>query len=79
LPERVVRANHWKVLLAAMPDDFTQEEQDRYREDWSQPGSITGMINWYRALMQNSRKASVPAKIRVPTLILWGKRDPHIS
>jgi pimeloyl-ACP methyl ester carboxylesterase len=79
LPERVVRANHWKFLLAAMPDDFTQEEQDRYRKAWSQPGATTGMISWYRALMLDTRKATVPARIRVPTLILWGKQDPHIS
>jgi pimeloyl-ACP methyl ester carboxylesterase len=62
-----------------MPDDFTKEDQDRYREAWEQPGAITGMINWYRALMRQRRRSARSPQIQVPTLILWGQQDPHIS
>jgi pimeloyl-ACP methyl ester carboxylesterase len=37
------------------------------------------MINWYRALLREKPQSPTPAKIRVPTLLLWGQQDPHIS
>jgi epoxide hydrolase 4 len=79
LPEWVVKLNNWRFLISAMPDDFTKATHDRYRAAWAQPGAITGMINWYRATMRNMGKSAVLPKIRVPTLILWGQQDPHIS
>jgi len=79
LPEQVVKLNNWRFLISAMPDEFSKEEQDRYREAWKQPGAMTGMINWYRALMQKSFQTMETSNIKVPTLILWGKQDPHIS
>jgi hypothetical protein len=79
LPERVARANNWRFLISAMPDDLDENERDRYRQAWAQPGAITGMINWYRAMLRQSRGATEPSKIQVPTLVLWGQQDPHIS
>jgi pimeloyl-ACP methyl ester carboxylesterase len=79
LPERIIRANNWQILISAMPDDLSEEERDRYRKAWSQPGAMTSMINWYRALLRHSRKSTAAAPIQVPTLILWGQQDPHIS
>ena len=65
--------------MLGAPDAFTEDERDRYREAWGQPGAITGMINWYRALMQTSPRSTTSPRIKVPTLVLWGKQDPHIS
>ncbi len=79
LPERVVKANSWKFLISAMPNDLTAKERDRYREAWAQPGAMTSMINWYRASLRQMRKSTEISQIRVPTLVLWGKQDPHIS
>jgi pimeloyl-ACP methyl ester carboxylesterase len=62
-----------------MPDDLSAEEQDRYREAWGQTGAMTGMINWYRALLRGSQRSTGSPRIQVPTLILWGRQDPHIS
>ena len=62
-----------------MPDDFTEEDRDRYRTAWSQPGAMTGMINWYRALMRQQSRSMRSLQIQVPTLVLWGQQDPHIS
>jgi pimeloyl-ACP methyl ester carboxylesterase len=79
LPEWIVRANNWHFLISAMPADLTQDKCDRYRAAWEQPDAMKGMINWYRALVQNSQTTRVSTNIEVPTLILWGKQDPHIS
>ncbi|MFC2046262.1 alpha/beta fold hydrolase [Chloroflexota bacterium] len=79
LPERVVRANNWRFLISAMPDDLTETERDCYREAWAVPGAMTGMINWYRASLRSLRRSKGTPQIRVPALILWGQQDPHIS
>ena len=79
LPERVVKANSWKFLISAMPDNLNAKERARYREAWAQPGAMTSMINWYRASLRQMRKSTEISQIRVPTLVLWGKQDPHIS
>ena len=79
LPERVVRAKNWRSLISVMPYDLTAEEVARYREAWGQPGAMTGMINWYRALLRGSQRSTGSPRIQVPTLILWGRQDPHIS
>ena len=79
LPERFARANNWQFLISAMPDDLSKEEQNRYRQAWSQPGAITGMINWYRATFGSSSPARVENTIKPSTLIIWGKQDPHLS
>jgi pimeloyl-ACP methyl ester carboxylesterase len=79
LPERFVRASNWRFLISALPETFTTEERDRYREAWGKPGAITGMINWYRASLRQMRPSTKVAKIHVPTLIVWGQQDPYIS
>ena len=79
LPERFVRLNNWQFLIRAMPDDFNEEQRDRYRKAWAQPGAMTSMINWYRASLRGSRRSKMPSKIQVPTLVLWGQKDPYLS
>ena len=79
LPEWAVRANNWQFLISAMPDDFSDEERDRYRKAWGQPGAMTGMINWYRATFRKMGKSTASPKIQTPTLVLWGQQDPHLS
>ncbi len=79
LPERMVAAANWKFLVSAMPDDLSPERRDQYRAAWQQPGAITGMINWYRATFRLMGKTTGSTRILPPTLILWGKQDPHLS
>jgi pimeloyl-ACP methyl ester carboxylesterase len=49
----------------------------RYIKVWSTPGTMTGMINWYRALLRRPKECSV--RISVPTLLIWGLRDPYLQ
>lgn len=79
LPEWFVRAFNWRFLASALPSYFTDEELKRYRTAWTVPGAITSMINWYRASLRPSRGGAPPEKVKVPTLILWGQRDPYLS
>ena len=72
------------VDLAIIPP----EERARYIADWSRPGALTAMLNWYRAtglaVPLPGEDMGLPAwmdqvpKVRVPTLVMWGMLDPAI-
>ena len=76
-------SNH--VDLALIPED----EKRRYIAEWSAPGALTAMLNWYRAssIVVPPPGATVPIpdwavsafpKVRLPTLVVWGMRDPAL-
>lgn len=56
-------------------------EQELYLKAWSQPGALTGGLNYYRALHEPKRLAQMATEapdsftIQVPTLVIWGERD----
>lgn len=69
---------------------FTEEDIARYKRAWAQPGALSGMVNWYRALVRESadrvpeaisgeKRASKLPRITVPTLILWGEKDVALT
>ena len=79
LPEKVLGASRFRALRAMLRTSarkgiFTPEVLDRYVEAWSHPGSLTAMLNYYRALRKR-RLPAEPRRIRVPTLILWAEND----
>ncbi|MEI7846227.1 MAG: alpha/beta hydrolase [Chloroflexota bacterium] len=78
LPEISLSAFNWKAPAGLMCKSFSEVELNRYKVAWSQPGAMTAMINWYRALFLRSQAHITAKKIRVPTLMIWGKLDPHL-
>jgi pimeloyl-ACP methyl ester carboxylesterase len=82
LPEVFFSAVNFRIgtrslLNSSRPGTFSTEDLAEYRAAWSQPGALTAMINWYRALFR------VPTKfpdrtVHVPTRILWGERDAFL-
>lgn len=65
---------------------FTEADSRAYIEAWSQPGALTGSLNYYRAarlgpaMKPGGRVGSFENNIadpvvRVPTLVLWGEKD----
>jgi pimeloyl-ACP methyl ester carboxylesterase len=91
--EETLSANSYGMLtsmvLGAGLKDGTVTEADRkmYVDAWSQPGALTGGLNYYRASGVGPRmqapdpapalgQADLPAMIvRVPTLVVWGEKD----
>lgn len=62
------------------------EEIDAYVREWSQPGALAAMLNWYRAAKVKVPPAWLPTlsprwlklpfpKVTVPTLVVWGMKD----
>lgn len=89
--ERVLSENHFERLLKmrfAGREEGPALEADRkaYLEAWSQPGALTGGLNYYRASPLYPPSASDPGAaklqldpkdfvVRVPTLVIWGEKD----
>jgi len=71
------RAGSRSILRSSRPGTFSAEDLAQYRSAWSQPGALTAMINWYRALFRTRVKFQ-DKTVRVPTRILWGDRDAFL-
>ena len=65
---------------------MSEAERDSYVEDWSRPGALTAMLNWYRAarieVPEMGEKARLPLwthmpfpKLKMPVLVVWGLKD----
>jgi pimeloyl-ACP methyl ester carboxylesterase len=65
---------------------ISETEKQHYIADWSRPGALTAMFNWYRAsrIIVPPPGATVPLPnlllrafptLKVPTLVIWGMRD----
>lgn len=78
LPELFLRANNWHALVSKMCRTFSEAQLNRFRAAWSQPGALTAMINWYRCVFLRSPQHVPTQMIQVPTLMIWGKLDPHL-
>jgi pimeloyl-ACP methyl ester carboxylesterase len=83
-PERLLTAEDWRGAVSALRGSgkihtFTQEDIAKYKEAWSQPGAMTAMLNWYRAVIRHMPKLPKEPRVRVPTLMMWGVKDVALS
>jgi len=63
---------------------LTEDDRKAYLEAWSQPGALTGGLNYYRATRlgpfsgENDDMLNLDPslfKVKVPTLVIWGEKD----
>jgi pimeloyl-ACP methyl ester carboxylesterase len=90
--EATLSANHYAALVNAVlgaglkSGVFNEDDKQAYIAAWSQPGALTGGLNYYRAAQvgppqpgaaSSGNFALDPAKltVRVPTLVIWGEKD----
>ena len=68
------------------PGLIPEPEKRQYIADWSQPGAMAAMLNWYRAgrMVVPPPGVTIPLpnwllrpfpKVAVPTLVVWGMKD----
>ena len=83
--ERVLSENGYARLLGAF-SDLDEGARQALIEAWSQPGALTGGLNYYRASPMYPPSAEDPGAkklqlkpedfvVKVPTLLIWGERD----
>jgi len=81
LPDLLLRANHGAAvgqmfLRSSMHRErFSPDVMAVYRENVSQPGAATAMLNWYRAFARGSFRAADFPVISARTLVIWGEAD----
>ncbi len=67
-------------------DAMTPKDRAAYLAEWSQPGAIRGMLNWYRASPMQVPPMDAPAtstpfldrpfpRLTMPVLVIWGMND----
>ena len=79
-PEMAFRMVRRRAMLnTSRPGTFSNEDLDRYEQSWAQPGCITGMINWYRALLRVKPPYIPDPVVRVPTTVIWGRMDKFLK
>jgi epoxide hydrolase 4 len=83
LPERLVRAGHWRFFRRFLRDArpaYTPDEIARYVEAWSRPGAATAMLDYYRAAVRPPKGTQTTLRpISAPTLVIWGGRDRYLG
>jgi pimeloyl-ACP methyl ester carboxylesterase len=69
------------ALLARRSASFSEEDLVVYRAAWGQPGAMTAMINWYRAVVRTRGRTyrGLPHRIAQPTLLIWGTDDSALG
>lgn len=91
--EEILSRNNYALLASNLLEDglkqgyFTEEDKKAYIEAWSQPGALTGGLNYYRATHLGSFTGETddslsadPAlfTVAVPTLVIWGEKDKYL-
>src|SRR5580698_5706101 len=88
--EQTLAANNYAFLVNGILGDglktgaFTEADKQAYIAAWSQPGALTGGLNYYRAANLGPPSPDAPAGppadltnmvVKVPTLVIWGEKD----
>ena len=91
--EQTLSANNYASLVDSIlgrglkEGYFTAEDRNAYLEAWSQPGALTGGLNYYRAAQVgppsdqgaqangNFGTDTAVQTVAVPTLVIWGEQD----
>jgi epoxide hydrolase 4 len=93
--EQTLSANNYATLVQAVLGEglktgvFTEADKQAYIEAWSQPGALTGGLNYYRAAgvgpptRGNTQATNFGAglsslEVKVPTLVVWGEKDTYL-
>ncbi len=93
--ENSLSANNYSLLLNIITNSdmkFTDDDRQIYIEAWSQPGALTGGLNYYRMSRllppslgeKMSQTSNEPIKINtitinVPTLVIWAEKDSALT
>ena len=91
LPEWIMSRGNYAPMRRMMKassgsDTFSEADLDHYAQAWSQPGALTAMLNWYRAMFRQAmrslsrdEKQGSARRVQIPTLMLWGVKDIALS
>lgn len=65
------------------PEKLPSEVAEVFSRNANQPGALTAMINYYRALLRRGNRSNREGEsfpiIKTPTLMIWGEEDVALS
>jgi pimeloyl-ACP methyl ester carboxylesterase len=91
--EKMLSAQDYSALVVGVlgaglkSGAFTEQDKQEYIKAWSQPGALTGGLNYYRAnhvgppagkdapSTGNFAVDPTALTVKVPTLVIWGEKD----
>lgn len=92
--EQLLSENNYERLLTMLVEfgskwNMTDDDREKYIEAWSQPGALTGGLNYYRVSplytpVSEEDRARIKSiqelphemfEVKVPTLVIWGEED----
>jgi pimeloyl-ACP methyl ester carboxylesterase len=92
--EAMLSANNFAMMQETILGDgirqsyISEADRQAYLEAWSQPGALTGGLNYYRAAKlgpggggHEAFKTKHPVasfEVKMPTLVIWGEKDPYL-
>ncbi len=98
MAERMLSADDYSILLGGIQTEaaeLSEEDTQKYIEAWSQPGALTGGLNYYRAMPFEPPPSGESAdenltnlvnalpremfEVKVPTLVIWGEQDTALT
>ena len=82
MPEKLLGRNKAKGIgeifakTSCNPDRFRDQDKAIYAAAANQPGTLTAMINYYRAIVRHRDVLDLgQGQVDVPTLMIWGEKD----
>ncbi len=86
LPEFLISRGGGKAIKGAFSNmardqsNFPDEALEFYAKAAMRPGSLTAMLNYYRALLRHGDTVDVEDKmLDIPTLMIWGEEDSALN
>jgi pimeloyl-ACP methyl ester carboxylesterase len=80
--EQILSANNFEPLVKIVLSEglktgmLNEEDKQNYLQAWSQPGALTGGLNYYRAQKDYGYGLdSSTYLVNVPVLVIWGEKD----
>jgi pimeloyl-ACP methyl ester carboxylesterase len=84
VPEVALRSGGFAALVRdlqrdpVVPGVFGPSDLGRYATAWAQPGALTAMLNYYRALGRTGVGVT-RRPILAPVLVIWSERDRYLG
>jgi pimeloyl-ACP methyl ester carboxylesterase len=79
LPEAALTRGRAQAVADAFKGAASPDEIEQLRAAFLKPGVATAAINYYRNIFSGARARSIPPVLKLPTLLLWGERDPYLG
>ena len=83
IAEAILRFARYAALRRLLkPIGLSDDEMQKYVQAWQQPGALTGMLNYYRAIFRrwiNGNLNQLTQVVEIPTLLIWGENDPALG